>query len=480
MSYSSVVQGISGLVEYWRLGELSGTTLVATVGDSNAGAWNTWLPSPTLGVTGLIANDTDTAVLFDKTQNHGAYAPTVPAMPIGASARTITFWIKPVWSAGDQTMVYIGDVNATAGGIVIMFNVANPPEQMFVQFDNVGSLTWTIPTGLIWNGSPHFVAFTSDGTSTASLWLDGGLLSNQAIGTLGTIAGWGMAIARWPNATNKNYDGVLDEFAIWNRVLTGNEILSLYNLGAGVLPVVQGPFYAQQQFPNMALKLQNQPGMLMLESGVYVPPANIAYVAERAVIPASTLVFSPATDCVAGHTLVLILGNTGNFVVQSINDSAGAAAWLIDDTRANASNAAVSICSGYLNTILHTTDTITVTLSGAGTARGGLLEEFSGLKNSSWVDWNANNVGADSTAMTTSSTPAATQNAILCIEGFCVQASGRTFDKDPSYSDFQTHQSDRMGGAYKIISTGGVQSAVADFSGAGTNWAGALQMYKGA
>lgn len=205
----------------------------------------------------------------------------------------------------------------------------------------------------------------------------------------------------------------------------------------------------------------------------------LAYVAERAVVAASTLVFSPASNCTAGNLLILIFANTGNFVVSGVSDNAGGNTWTVDQTRANGSLAAVSICSVVLTTAILTSNTITVTLSGAGTARGGLLEEFSGSATTPF-DVGANNTGASSTSMTTGTTASTAQADELLIEGFCVQASGRTFTKDAAFADFTTHQSDRMGGAYEIVAAAGTQSGSGAFSGVATNWAGAIATYKAA
>jgi hypothetical protein len=61
MTYSSEVLADSPLC-FLRLGEASGTTAADSSGNSHAG---TYAASPTLGATGLIAGDSDTAVTFN-------------------------------------------------------------------------------------------------------------------------------------------------------------------------------------------------------------------------------------------------------------------------------------------------------------------------------------------------------------------------------------------------------------------------------
>lgn len=205
----------------------------------------------------------------------------------------------------------------------------------------------------------------------------------------------------------------------------------------------------------------------------------IAFVAERAVIGGSTSAFSPASNCTAGNFLVLVFGNTGTGVVTAVSDNGPGLAWQIDQTRANSSFASISVISAYVSSALTTAHTITVTHT--GTARGALLEEFSGVASSSWKDKSGSNAGTTSSSMTTGSS--GTQDAAddLAIEAFCVRASGRTFAQDAAYTDWTTPQTDRVGGAYKIKSGDtSAENASGAFSGADTDWSGVIVTYKAA
>jgi len=73
ISYTAMVNGRSGLLAHWRLGEPSGTTAWDTGGTYNGAYVN----GPTLGSPGAIANDPSTSVTF----NGSNQRVTVPALP---------------------------------------------------------------------------------------------------------------------------------------------------------------------------------------------------------------------------------------------------------------------------------------------------------------------------------------------------------------------------------------------------------------
>jgi hypothetical protein len=65
VAYRTLVLNDPGLVAYWRLGESSGTTAADSKGSANG----TYLNSPSLGAAGALANDTNTAVGFNGSNN---------------------------------------------------------------------------------------------------------------------------------------------------------------------------------------------------------------------------------------------------------------------------------------------------------------------------------------------------------------------------------------------------------------------------
>jgi len=74
LPYAALVAGRPGLLAYWRLGESSGSTAGDTAGTYNG----TYVNGPALGSPGAIANDPDTSVTFNGT-NQRVTLPSLPA-----------------------------------------------------------------------------------------------------------------------------------------------------------------------------------------------------------------------------------------------------------------------------------------------------------------------------------------------------------------------------------------------------------------
>ena len=87
MTYSAEVLADSP-AGYWRLGEASGTTLNDSSGNSHSGTYT----SVTLGATGALAGDSDTAATFNGSSSHAdvAYASWMGV----TTALSVEAWIK--------------------------------------------------------------------------------------------------------------------------------------------------------------------------------------------------------------------------------------------------------------------------------------------------------------------------------------------------------------------------------------------------
>jgi hypothetical protein len=80
-------------------------------------------------------------------------------------------------------------------------------------------------------GLHHLVAITESGVSTR-LWVDGGLVATGGVPTLGNND-MRVQVGGNPDTGNRTWDGLIDDVAIWGRVLADDEIGSIYNGGLG-------------------------------------------------------------------------------------------------------------------------------------------------------------------------------------------------------------------------------------------------------
>jgi hypothetical protein len=141
------------------------------------------------------------------------------------SAITIEAWIKPhIWNGnarilqkgnGDDQYFLIGD---DSGRLRLQLKGVSSPDLFGVL---PGTGTW------------HHVAATYDG-SLMKLFLDGGMIAWQvATGLISRGSGGNLAVGRKPDGGSyEQFDGLIDEVAIYSRALSDSEILTIANAGS--------------------------------------------------------------------------------------------------------------------------------------------------------------------------------------------------------------------------------------------------------
>lgn len=88
-------------------------------------------------------------------------------------------------------------------------------------------------TGNMNDGAWHHVVAIHDAGSTTDIWIDGGLAVSGSGSGPGDRSGI-PTIGDNPEANNRNWNGLIDELAFWNRTLTTDEVAQLYNNGSGM------------------------------------------------------------------------------------------------------------------------------------------------------------------------------------------------------------------------------------------------------
>jgi len=178
------------------------------------------------------------------------------------SVYTASAWCNattlPAHGSGDRHFILESMVNdhvnlpqesTTGYGISVGFRATSDPDKVNLQLYTetllpraVGSQQepGTIAQGgfdydvdrTLFSGSWANVVVTFD-SSKLQLYLNGSLLITHNLGTSAPIAETGgLIIGGHRNGTGRNFDGLIDEVAIWNRILTPVEIATLYNGGS--------------------------------------------------------------------------------------------------------------------------------------------------------------------------------------------------------------------------------------------------------
>ena len=113
MNYTESILETPGLIDYWQLGESSGTHLSDMVGGNPL----TTSGEPTLGAVGGVPGETGTSIEFDGEEESAGG----PLELGGATALTIEFWMKWAKYANDDSlaMEYTSNFNDVPGGFLV-------------------------------------------------------------------------------------------------------------------------------------------------------------------------------------------------------------------------------------------------------------------------------------------------------------------------------------------------------------------------
>jgi RHS repeat-associated protein len=205
---------------YYRFGESSGTT---ASDDSGNGYNGTYGGGATLGVTGAITSDSDTAVSVGNTGAAAVYTGGT-GVPTGNSSRTAEVWYKTSTS-GTQLFDWGKVGTQTAFGLYLVDNTTLEMEDW-----NYG-LNFRSPRPLL-DGNWHYIAITWDGTN-ATAYLDGASLGSAVFGH--TMATTSDTLDIGANiGAGLSLNGSLDEFAVYSSVLTASQIATHWTAGNAV------------------------------------------------------------------------------------------------------------------------------------------------------------------------------------------------------------------------------------------------------
>jgi PKD repeat protein len=223
---STYAQGVldDGASNYWRLGESSGPTVTDWAGFNNASAGS----GVTLGGTGAINGDTNTAASFDGTGNGLVVA---SASENGTNTFSSEAWFKTTSTSGGKIVGFGGSASGDSGSYDRHVYLQNNGQVTFGVYPG-GVRTVTSPKSYN-DGSWHHVVATLGSTGMV-LYLDGAKVGARTDVTTaqGYTGYWrigGDNLNGWPNQPSSFYlKGDIDDVAIYGKALTATEVRSHY------------------------------------------------------------------------------------------------------------------------------------------------------------------------------------------------------------------------------------------------------------
>lgn len=209
----------SSPLAYWRLGETVGPTAVDQTGRFHG----QYTGGVTLGESSALVGDADTAARFDGATGY-VRVPYNAALNLSSSF-SVEFWIKP--SSGQS--VFVGN-HAGPAGFGVGMDGGRP------QFTTYGILDYR-SQAVLQVGQWYHLAVAFDASYDASFYVNGEFVDTVAGDRGANSSGNPLFLGATPNVAatgpSEPFNGVLDEVAIFGRVLSPIEILAHYAAGIG-------------------------------------------------------------------------------------------------------------------------------------------------------------------------------------------------------------------------------------------------------
>lgn len=209
---------------YWRLGESSGTT-AADAG--YLGVAGTYVNSPTLGTTGLLSGDTDTAVTFNGT-DQGVQAATNPST-LDANPLTVEAIIKPSRVTGTQV---IASRHGSGGFAAWTLRLEGTDLKFIYWYTTFDAQTITATTTFA-AGTEYHVVARHDG-SRVCLFVNG--VKETDVAATFTIDTGSDPLRVAYSSFGEYFQGVIDEVALYAASLSDTRIADHYAATGGTPP----------------------------------------------------------------------------------------------------------------------------------------------------------------------------------------------------------------------------------------------------
>ncbi|MCA9390285.1 DUF2341 domain-containing protein, partial [candidate division WWE3 bacterium] len=222
----------AGLMGYWRFDESTGNSCASgddacdSSGFGNDGVWQGDMTSTSTSVMG-------NAIAMDASLDYLTVADSSDLDIPANGDISMSIWFKTASSDDALNLIYKGAGLANEYNIWVGYGSIRST----IHDDYTGLTTWTSNAGSLRDDQWHHVVMTFDRTSGEAIYYIDGVFDSSVIGdpsdgVIGSSSDFYIG--------DDLFDGEIDDTGVWNRVLTEQEAMALYNSGTGntVLPDV--------------------------------------------------------------------------------------------------------------------------------------------------------------------------------------------------------------------------------------------------
>jgi hypothetical protein len=208
---------------YWRLGETSGTSAA----DETLTAAGTYFGGVTLGVTGALAADANTAARLDGVNGRVSMGdPTRGTLDFGTGDFSVEAWIKTSVNGG-RVIVSKRAASSDPYWVVAVSGDAGHVGELRAIIRAGGTTNQVYgPTIRLDDGAWHHVVVTFDRDTAITLYVDG-VVAVRALPTIGDVSNTGnLRIGGFAD-----FSGVVDEVALYPSVLSALRVQAHFDAG---------------------------------------------------------------------------------------------------------------------------------------------------------------------------------------------------------------------------------------------------------
>ncbi|MFT4081941.1 MAG: PKD domain-containing protein [Nocardioides sp.] len=219
-AYGKAAYGLSPNY-YYRLGESSGT-VAADAGP--AGRDGTYVGTVTQGVTGALANSTDSAISLSGTTGFV----TSPKLSAAPTTFSLAIWFKTTSTQGGRLLGYSSSATGSSSSYDRHLYLRNDGTLVFGAYTGVEN---TVTSTAAYNdGAWHQAVATLSPSDGMKLYVDGSLVGTNSNGSAQSFIGyWRVGGDNvWSGASTGNLTGSLDEAAVFGTALTADQVSALY------------------------------------------------------------------------------------------------------------------------------------------------------------------------------------------------------------------------------------------------------------